>query len=233
MWSWLARSVCTGRAGPPGAALEARGVARVWGDVGPVALQPPQAGYLYLVEQVSWGAPVLLTSSIPGECVGRCVCVCECLCVCVSVCLSCVCACSVFVVCVCVLCVCVCVCVLRVCVCSVFCVCVCSVCGLWSVFCVRSACVFSACWFGSCAVLVRFSMRIDKFPLGMSDVLVPILSCGRCPTGITCGFAFVALALHKVGRSTPFAVAMRMEVAKRSGVLYRWANIFTKTIYLY
>jgi hypothetical protein len=30
------------------------------------------------------------------------------------------------------------------------------------------------------------------------------------------GFASVALALHKVGRSTPFAVAMRMEVAKRS-----------------
>ena len=59
-------------------------------------------------------------------------------------------------------------------------------------------------------------MRIDKFPPGMSAVLVPICSCGRRPTGITLGFASVALALHKVGRSTPFAVAMRMEVAKRS-----------------
>jgi hypothetical protein len=59
-------------------------------------------------------------------------------------------------------------------------------------------------------------MRIDQFPLAMSDVLVPICSCGRRPIGITFGFASAALALHKVGRSTPFAVAMRMEVAKRS-----------------
>jgi hypothetical protein len=75
------------------------------------------------------------------------------------------------------------------------------------------------------------SESVDKFPIGMSDLLVSICSCGRRLIGITFGFASVAYALHKIGRSTPFWVAMRMEVAMRSGlplgkIIYRNLNLF-------
>ena len=54
----------------------------------------------------------------------------------------------------------------------------------------------------------------------MSDLFAPICFCGSGLPGITFGFASVALALHKVGRSKPLGVAIRMEVAKRSGLSF-------------
>ena len=54
----------------------------------------------------------------------------------------------------------------------------------------------------------------------MSDLFVPICFCGSGLPGITFGFASVALALHKVGRSKPLGVAIRMEAAKRRGLSF-------------
>ena len=57
----------------------------------------------------------------------------------------------------------------------------------------------------------------------MSDLFVPICFCGSGLPGITFGFASVALALHKVGRSKPLGVAIRMEVCKAQWAIIRQA----------
>ena len=134
-----------------------------------------------------------------------------CVCVCVFVCFVCVSVCVVCVFCLCVLCACVFFVVCGLCVFLSVCVRVCGLC-LCCVCPMRFLCVcVGVC--RSCS-----SERIYKFPTGMSDLFVLICSCGRRLTGIIFGFTSVALALHKVGRSSPFGIAMRMEVAKRSGL---------------
>ena len=141
-------------------------------------------------------------------------CLCVFVCVCVFVCL--------FVLFVCLFALCVCsVCVFCVRVCSLLCV----VCACFCLFVCVSVCLCLCCvcpmrFLCVCVGVCRScsSERIYKFPTGMSDLFVLICSCGRRLTGIIFGFTSVALALHKVGRSSPFGIAMRMEVAKRSGL---------------